>query len=460
MSSTRAVESVLAVQDFALRRPNGFAVRLPEMHLASGEAAALYGPSGCGKTSMLMALLGVLEQAETTGSVRVGGREVSCSQHTTSPGSGVAQAERAALVDREFRRNEVFFLAQDALAVLDPLTPVGVQIRAATGAAPEQVGAALAELGVEAGVAIRRRHEISGGQAQRVLIAMAMLRRPALVLADEPSASLDGGSYDDLVAQLRELLARGSALLLATHDDRLLRDLDAAVHTERDGVFERRELDLAPWPERITSADLGAEPVLVMRSVARSFGARPILVGVDFELRRGEIVAIVGESGAGKTTLARLLAGHLEPDAGTIERPGRRPAVQLCPQDALGSMTPGMTLRTLVREARTTTFDLEATGRALQIDGRVLAQVGATMSGGEQRRAVLLRALAVEPDVLILDEPTASLDRATATAVLRELLALQSQRGLALVLVTHDLDLARAVAHRVLAIENGRLRER
>ncbi|MCR9248233.1 MAG: ATP-binding cassette domain-containing protein [bacterium] len=430
--------------DFAVRRHNGFAVELPALGLAPGEVVALYGPSGCGKTSMLMALLGVLVGAETSGRVEFRGREVSCLQ-------GSAR--------REFLRNEVIYLAQEAHSALDPLTAIGRQIEDATGRTEVEVRDALMRLGVDPGVAQRLPHQVSGGQAQRALIAMAELRQPALVIADEPSASLDGGSYGELLMHLRRLLEGGSAVLMATHDHRLLRDLEAVVYAATAGRFERADIASEPWPERIADPDVGKLPVLAAHGLHKVYGPRAVLDGMDFEIQRGEIVAVIGESGAGKTTLARVLAGHVPADRGSVDRPERLGAVQLCCQDALASMTPGMTLAQMVGEACTPFFDLEGTCRALHIDPRVLDQVGATMSGGERRRAIILRALAVHPDVLILDEPTASLDRDTASGVLRSLLELQENRGLAIIFITHDVDLARALAHRVVEVLGGRLVE-
>ena len=174
-------------------------------------------------------------------------------------------------------------------------------------------------------------------------------------------------------------------------------------------------------------------------------------------LHRGEIVALLGESGAGKTTLMRVLAGHLVPDAGGVTRPERRTAVQLVCQDAFGSLTPGRTLRGLLLEARAPYFDAAAGVNSVELSEDVLQRTAAQMSGGERRRAALLRALAVQPDVLLLDEPTASLDRGAAIKVIENLLTMQRSRALALVIVTHDAELAQAIAHRAFEIRGGQL---
>ncbi len=435
---------MLEVADFAVRSPTGVAIRLPGLSLGQGQVAALYGPSGCGKSTMLAALFGLLAR-----------RGWSCSGRVNC--QGVTETADAAS-RRILLRHHMAFLPQDAHAALDPLQPVGRQIEHATGCSTGECVAMLARLGVQdaAAVAGRRPHAVSGGQAQRVLLAIAFLRRPKLVVVDEPSASLDGGSYKELVANLRALMANGSAVLTSTHDHRLLRDVAATVYSLVGDAFVRAEPQEAPWPVR-SGQDIGSVPVLSARGVQHAFGDRRVLDEVDFELRRGEVVAIVGESGAGKTTLVRVLVGHLRPDAGVVTRPDRWNALQLVCQDAHSSLTPRRALADLLEEAQAPYFDAGAGASAVALAPALLQCPRERMSGGEVRRAALLRALAVHPDVLVLDEPTASLDRTTAIAVMQTLLVQQRSRALALVIVTHDLEMARALAHRVLTLQGGRL---
>jgi peptide/nickel transport system ATP-binding protein len=440
------LQAILEVEQFSVRRAQGFAVELPHLSLLSGKVAALYGPSGCGKTTLLHGLFGLLRGADvhTQGAVRVLGRDFGTALLT----------ERSHVM-----RHDLAFLAQDAHAALDPLQPIGQQIAQATLRSAADAAAQLANLGVQDAAAVCRRlpHQISGGQAQRVLLAIAFLRAPSLVIADEPSASLDGGSYGELLVHLRRLFDQGSAMLLATHDVRLLRDLDAAVYTATEGRFLPGKADTLAWPQRAEGAAIGSVPVLAARDLGVAYGERRVLDGADFRLHRGEIVAVIGESGAGKTTLARVLAGHRAPDRGTVDRPPRATAVQLCCQDAFASLTPGRSLASLVAEAKAPFFDLERAAATLRLARGAEHRSAGHLSGGERRRAALLRALAVQPDVLLLDEPTASLDRRAAIAVLESLLELQQSRGLAMVLVTHDHELAKAIAHRTVAVEDGKV---
>ena len=441
----RSLAKLLEVTDLRLSRRDGWKLSLPELSLQKGEVAALHGPSGCGKTSMLLAMFGLADRAvfTATGSVRWLGEEFP------------SKVEAA----RQLYRSVLCFSMQDAHAALDPLWSIGTQLQQACGCSEAEAVVALREMGIDEAPDLVHRlpHQISGGQAQRVLLAVAFLRRPALLIADEPSASLDGGNFDELVRRLLHLReVTGTAMLLATHDHRLLQQMRAQVLVLRGSAFAPGRYERPAYPPRKPQSP-SKLTLLQARGVELCHGARRIVSAADLDLHRGEVVALVGESGAGKTTLARGLAGYHPLSAGTLVRPQRRQAVQLLFQDALASMTPGRTVRSLVREVQAPFFDLDGNAAAIGLDHGELDRAAGQLSGGERRRAALLRALSVNPEVLVLDEPTASLDRAAAVSVVQALLRLQQQRALALLLVTHDLDLAAAIADRVIKLEGGRL---
>ena len=179
---------------------------LEHLELGASEVAALVGSSGCGKTSLLLGWTGLLPEVDVTGTRRVLGS--AWPEANTSPW-------------REMLAGPVTVLLQDAKAALDPLQRIGVQIRTVTGSSVDQCLEALGSLGLSEGKRIlkSRPHELSGGQAQKVLLAIALLRAPKLLLADEPTASLDGASIDSFVAGVELLRERhGTAILLATHD--------------------------------------------------------------------------------------------------------------------------------------------------------------------------------------------------------------------------------------------------
>lgn len=412
---------------------------LPRLRLQPGECAALFAPSGAGKSTILRGL--VAPTGAIAGRVRI---------------ADVEFANATAAQRRRCLATQVAVLAQDAVEALDPFRSLLAQVAAATQADPATCRAEFARLAdaAEAPFAERMPHEVSGGQAQRALFAVAALRRAALVVCDEPTANLDDASAERVAATLQELRRAGAAVLVATHDLRLLRALEPTVLVAHGDAFVPGEPEVPPWP-RCEANALDAPVVLSARGVCVRRGERTVLSGVDLSVREREVVAVLGPSGEGKTTLLRALVGRLAPDAGSIERPARRAAVQLVGQDAGGSLTPGRSVRSLVAEVATAGFDLEASAARLGLSADVLLRTAAHLSGGERRRAALLRALAVEPAVLLLDEPTASLDRASAVALVTALLAERQQRGTALLFVTHDEGLAAAIAHRVLRLQGG-----
>ncbi|MEC7584323.1 MAG: ATP-binding cassette domain-containing protein, partial [Planctomycetota bacterium] len=323
MACDLPVATVLRVDRFELRRGEGFAAQLPELQLEAGQVAGLYGPSGAGKTSLLEGMFGLAPPRgqSVDGSVALLGQEFG----ELAPGERLHQL-----------RTNMSWVMQDAQAALDPLQSVLGQLQQATGADAEACTKVLTELGVADAEALVQRlpHEISGGQAQRVLLAVALLRKPRLLVADEPSASLDDASRAVLVTKLRQLQEHGTAILLATHDRRLLEELDADILMANGGVFAPGQPVNSEWPDLIDDSGLGEVPVIRVKKLKVRFGDNDVLDGVDLVWRRGEVVALVGDSGVGKTPLAHVLWGHRRPDAGVIERPPRSVAVQLLSQDA------------------------------------------------------------------------------------------------------------------------------
>ncbi len=427
-----------------------FRVSVPDLSLSPGSVTAILGPSAAGKTTLLLGLLGL------GGIARVGGR-VSF--------RGAAWPLAGSPAQRELLAQGVCLLLQDAQAALDPVARIGEQVAALTGAESVAIVAALASLGVEDAeqILLRYPHQVSGGEARRVTLAIALLRRPGLVVADEPSAGLDEARKRDLVRCLLQLKEKtGCALLISTHDHDFAVSLGADPYALSEGVLVPGWPENTPWPVRQHPVAPDASVVLSARQVQVRHAERLLLDGVDCEVRRGEIVAICGPSGAGKTTLARAFVGHLDRRAGfvvkgSIMRPSRIAATQLLYQNAFASLTPGLRLRSMLKEAYAADFDFEAEAAALGLDSDCLDRRAVEMSGGQVRRAALLRALAVRPEVLILDEPTAMLDRRSSLAVVETLLRAQDRCKLAILWITHDLGLAEAIADSVRHMEGGRL---
>ncbi|MEV1009698.1 ATP-binding cassette domain-containing protein [Streptomyces sp. NPDC049881] len=452
-----------------------------------GEVVGLAGPSGAGKSTLLRLLMGEprpglrLER----GSLRAAGQDL-------APGSAAC---------RRWRRRSVGLLAQDPASTLDPLRRCATLV--ADGLPPglprgertARVAAVLARLGLPADVARRRPHALSGGQAGRVALARAVVGEPALLLADEPTSGLDAATAGLVLAEIERRRAAGLATVLVSHDLGWLEKAADRVLEVADGTLRapRRRAVPPAGPAASTAAPTdpgqpgeGARaPVLRIRSLTPApypLSTLTLPYGVDIELRRGELVVLLGPSGTGKSTLLRAVCGLHPAAAGTVElavggqwetlattgaraprrTAGQRRALALLGQHPLGELNPAHRLAGAVARPRRVLYGEPAATARAHAAG-LLADVGLTpeqagrrpgaCSGGQRQRAALARALAAGPGVLLADEPTSALDAATAGAVL-DLIDEHRRRGLAVLLVTHDETVA-ARADRVLVLRDG-----
>jgi len=434
-----------------------------------GEIAAIIGPSGVGKTTLLRALIGAVPPGMSvlTGRLRVCGHDVLA-----------ASPERL----RALRRERVGFVGQDPARRLNPRMRVRQLLgEMAVGAGPDGPRRLLSELSLPGTDELLRRRpgQLSGGQQRRVALARALARRPALLLLDEPSAGLDTALRAELAELLRSLARRhGVAIVMACHDRELVdRIADQVLPLGAPTMSRPVE---QPLPERTERTEPGP-PVLLGHGLSAWFGRHPehpVLSDVDLRLAAGSASAVVGPSGAGKSTLGRVVVGLHASASGTLELDGvrlhpraerrgreQRRRVQLVPQDPLGSLNP----RRTVRASLTRPLVLHDRCPAEQRPGRVielLAAVGLAeeladhypdaLSGGQRQRVAIARALGAEPDVLVCDEVTSALDPENAEAIMLLLARLRRERGLALIVISHDLRLVAAHTEQVLALQHGR----
>ncbi|GAA1379260.1 ABC transporter ATP-binding protein [Pseudonocardia kongjuensis] len=440
-----------------------------DLDIPPGGRWAVVGRSGCGKTTLVRTILGLLPPgAVVTGSVRVDGREI----------LGLPEPEL-----RRLRGRTIGYVPQDPFAACDPLRTVGHHVTSAWRShrmvpPPGRVAADLAGVGIDdaARCAARHPHTWSGGMLQRATIVAGTAHGPPLTLADEPTSALDAELADDVLNLVRRC---SGALLLVSHDLALVARHAGHVLVLDDGRVAGR----GPADRLLSAGPATAGPVdrssargrpdgaVVVRGtgLTRRYGPVTAVHDVSVTVRAGEVLAVVGRSGSGKSTLARLLAGMEHPDAGTVEIPGAGPGhVMPVFQDPVASLDRRWPLWRTLTEPLRARGERPRRAAARAIAAGMLDRVGlagidpdrrpATLSVGQAQRVAIARALAARPALLVADEPTASLDVATAdaiTALLRSLAA----SGTAVVVVSHDRERLAGYADRTLVMRDGTAEE-
>lgn len=484
--------SLLTVRDLAVGYGAGAALAGVSLEVAAGEIVALVGPSGSGKSTLAAACLALLPpDARVTGTVAVAGSDLS------------RLGERA-LAD--VRGRTVGMVFQEPATALNPALTIGRQIgevlRRHTAldraAVRREVAALLARVGLEV-APDRTPHRLSGGQRQRVAIAMAIAAGPRLLVADEPTAALDPIARAGITALLVRLVREaGMGLLIVSHDLALVAGAaDRIVVLDGGRVVEAGPADaLLARPRSTTLARMvaaltlppvppapPAPPIVEVAGATKGYAAagtlfgrarHPALEDVSLALAPGETLAVIGRSGSGKSTLARAVLGLERPDTGTVRVDGQpwsralRSRVQGVFQDPAASFDPLWTVGRIVAEPLGLAPHLAPAARAARV-AAALEEVGLPadavarpphrFSGGQRQRIALARALVYRPAVLVLDEALSALDMAVRAELVALLVRLQAEHGLAYLFIAHDLALVRALAHRVLVLEGGRVVE-
>ncbi|WP_406278211.1 ABC transporter ATP-binding protein [Nocardia sp. NBC_00881] len=466
--------------------------------VAPGEALALVGESGSGKSATAFAIMGLLPStADARGSIRLDGDEL------------------LGRTDREMSRirgRRMALVHQDPLAALTPVLSVGAQLAEAVAVHTPGIGRRAAadrvvELLDSVGIASARTraaalpHEFSGGMRQRVGIAMAIAHDPELIIADEPTSALDVTVQAQILDLLDDVRARtGAALLLITHDLGVVARCCDRVAVLHRGVLaeqgEVRQLFTQPadGPLRtLLSAEAapagrpgsGGETVLRVTGLSKHYRLRRGAVvqavdEVDLHLAQGQALALIGESGCGKSTVLREIIGLRTPESGSIELFGRdladlrrrdrtvaRQQVQMVVQDPSAALNPTMTVADLIAEPLRVHGAQRRESRARARE--LLPLVGldpdhadrrpGQLSGGQRQRVAIARALAPEPRMLLLDEPVSALDASLRAGIMDLLTGLRRQFDLAFLVVSHDIALTRRVVEHVAVMYLGRVVE-
>lgn len=459
--------------------------------LAKGQVLGLIGESGAGKST-----IGLAAMSYGRGGVRLTGGQVLLN------GRDIRGADAASL--RALRGREVTYVAQSAAAAFNPAKRLMEQVIEATllhkimprAQAEARAVALFRKLGLPDPEGFGRRypHQVSGGQLQRAMTAMALCPKPDLVIFDEPTTALDVTTQIEVLAAIKEAIHdTGVAAIYITHDLAVVAQVADTIMVLRHGkTVEYGTTDhiintpAQAYTQALVSVrSIGhtekspAPPVLRAEGItARYRGTNfDVLKNVTIDVAAGQTLAIVGESGSGKSTLARVITGLLPATAGRISFAGRTLSpdlasrskddlreVQMIYQMADTAMNPRQTVGTIIGRPLEFYFGLKGEAKRARVQALLdEIEMGkgfenrypAELSGGQKQRVCIARALAAKPKLIICDEVTSALDPLVADGILKLLLNLQSVEGVAYLFITHDLATVRAIADKIAVMYRG-----
>ena len=485
------------------------AVRNLSLDVHSGEIVCVVGESGSGKSLTSSAILGLLPEG-----VSVSGGEI------LLEGRNLLAMTSDEL--RRLRGSRIGMIFQEPMTALNPLRTIGDQIAEVFRTHTNLGGTVIQQKTLElldsvhipdpAKAARAYPHELSGGQRQRAMIAMALALEPVLLIADEPTTALDVTTQAQILQLIKELQERrGTAVLFITHDFGVVAQI-----ADRVAVMQRGELvesgtaadvlnrpvhpysraliaavpSLKPSTIRRLRCTTAVQSILELEDVSKTYRSRSLfrrhervthaVQGVSLSLPPGSTLGIVGESGSGKSTLARIILGLIEPDTGRItvkgaplaartaeQRRQRARLVQMVFQDPYGSLNPRRKVGEIVAQGPMAhgVPRREAWARArilfelVGLDPDSVHRYPHEFSGGQRQRVGLARALALEPAILLADEPVSALDVSVQAQVLALLARLKEELGLSMLFITHDLRVAAQVCDQVAVMKEGRIVE-
>jgi peptide/nickel transport system ATP-binding protein len=465
-----------------------------DLILKRGEVMGLIGESGAGKSTLGLAAMGFARPGCEihAGSINFDGIDL----------IAATEDER-----RQLRGSRIAYVAQSAAASFNPAHRLidqtieaclshGISSEAEAISDAKQLFSDL-QLPQPNTIGDRYPHQVSGGQLQRVMTAMAMSSRPDLIIFDEPTTALDVTTQVEVLASMRLIVEKyNTAAIYITHDLAVVAQMADVIKVLRYGEtvenadtrtmlsHPEKEYTKSLWSVRSIEKEEAVSKDIVLkvdRVDAAYGGGIKVLDNVSIEIPRGQTVAIVGESGSGKSTTARAMTGLLPPSKGSILFNGKPlppmlkdrtleqlKKIQMIYQSADTAMNPRHTVRDVI--GRPLEFYLGLKGKALddrliellnliELDESFIDRLPSEMSGGQKQRVCIARALAAEPEVIICDEVTSALDQIVQKGILSLLLRLQKELGITYVFITHDIATVKAISDQIVVMYQGKVVE-
>ena len=460
-----------------------------DLKLCRGQIMGLIGESGAGKSTLGLAAMGFTQPG-----CRIKGGEVNF--------DGVNLVKLSDTKLRRYWGNRMTYVAQSAAASFNPAHRLIVQTTAATlrlgnlskeeaYADARQLYGAL-NLPDPGNIGERYPHQVSGGQLQRVMTAMAMSPRPDLIIFDEPTTALDVTTQVEVLSAMRQIVEKfNTAAIYITHDLAVVAQMADFIQVLRYGkeVEEAPTRQMLSIPKEAYTKSLwsvrslqkkerkGGDSILSLRAIDANYGKTKVLQNVSIEVAKGTTVAVVGESGSGKSTAARVITGLLPQAAGTVEFDGKvlpkelhdrskeeKRRIQMIYQMADTAMNPRQTVGEII--GRPLEFYLEMRGskknarildllKMIELGEEFMQRLPSELSGGQKQRICIARALAAEPDFIICDEVTSALDQIVQEGILKLLMRLQEELGLTYLFITHDISTVKAISDQVVVMNKG-----
>jgi peptide/nickel transport system ATP-binding protein len=461
--------------------------------LKRGQVMGLIGESGAGKSTLGLAAMGYTQPG-----CRITGGEI------LFEGDDLASLRDSE--KQKFWGNRMTYVAQSAAAsfnpahrLIDQTTASAIRFKIKNETDAKKDAQRLYEalnLPNPESIGDRYPHQVSGGQLQRVMTAMAMSPRPDLIVFDEPTTALDVTTQVEVLTAMKNIVEEfNTAAIYITHDLAVVAQMADVIKVLRYGneieEAETRKMLTAPKEEYTKSLwsvrSLEKKPVKVqkpileIKNIDAAYGKFKVLHDVNISVPRGSTVAVVGESGSGKSTTARVITGLLPPLSGSIEFDGevlpkrledrtkeQKRIIQMIYQMADTAMNPRQTVREII--GRPLEFYLGLKGKEkerrilellemIELDGQFIDRLPSELSGGQKQRICIARALAADPEFIICDEVTSALDQIVQEGILKLLMKLQKELNLTYLFITHDISTVRAISDQVVVMNLGEVVE-